>query len=110
MRRMQGAGRQAGKLSVIPCFEPVDSRDACIGKEEVAGEDGWLRAEEMPGIYEELVTLVSRVGGEQKATAGGFMQRGRRAGRMQRVGWRLVEGASEQDGAVGLLGDFDESG
>ena len=78
----QWGSRQAGQVGVISFVEPVESRETFIGKEEVIGGGGWLRAEEMPGGNDEMVTFVSRVEREQEATAGGFAQwrsRARRA-------------------------------
>ena len=66
MRGEQGTSTQARQLGAIPFIEPLDTRDTSIGKDDVIGEDGRLRAEGMPGC--------------------------------------------KQDGAVSLMGEFDEGG
>ena len=89
MRGEQGTSTQARQLGAIPFIESLDTRDTSIGKEDVIGEDGRLRAEGMPGCKQEVVTLVTRIGCEQQATAGGFLQRRSWTGRAQWVdsGW-----------------------
>ena len=62
----------------------------------------------MPGGEQEVAALVSRVGSEQQATAGSLEQGGIWAGCVQGVGRGLAQGAGEQDGAVGLVGELDE--
>jgi len=95
---------------VIPLPQPLDEGNACLRSQNVIGEDARLRAEGMAGGEQEVVTLVSRVGGEEQATAAGFEQRRRWRRRVQGVGGHLLQGAGEQDGAVGLMGQFDEGG
>src|SRR5712692_7083120 len=64
----------------------------------------------MLGREQEVAALVSRVGCEQQATAGGLQQGGIWAGCVQGIGRWFAQGAGEQDGAVGLVGEFDEGG
>jgi hypothetical protein len=57
-----------------------------------------------------VVALVSGVGGEEQAAAGGLEQGSSWRRRVQGVSRGLAQGAGEQDGAVGLMGQFDEGG
>ncbi len=107
---VQGTSTQARQLGAIPFIEPLDTRDTSSGKEDVIGEDGWLGAEGMAGCKQKVVTFVTRIGCEQHAAADSFLQRRSWAGRAQWVGRWLAEGACEQDGAVRLMGEFDEGG
>jgi len=59
---------------VIPLTEAVDEGDACLGREDVIGQDARLRAEGMAGGEQEVVALVSGVGREEQATAAGLEQ------------------------------------
>jgi len=59
---------------VIALTEAVNEGDACCGSEDVIGQDGGLRAEGMAGGEQEVVALVSGIGGEEQATAGGLEQ------------------------------------
>jgi len=88
----------------------MDEGDACLGSEDVIGQDGRLRAEGMAGGEQEVVALVSGIGGEEQATAAGLHQGRSWAGWVQGVGGWLAQGAGEQDGTVGLMGQFDEGG
>ncbi len=54
--------------------EPVDEGDACLGSEDVIGENGGLCTEGMAGGEQEVVALVSGVGREEQATAAGLEQ------------------------------------
>jgi len=105
-----GSGAQTGQLAVFALTEPVDEGDACCRSQDVIGQDGGLRAEGMASCEQEVVALVSGVGREEQATAAGLHQGRRWAGRVQGVGGWLAQGASEQDGTVGLMGQFDEGG
>jgi hypothetical protein len=95
---------------VIPLTEPVDEGDACLGREDVIGQDARLRAEGMAGGEQEEVALVRGVGGEEQATAAGLEQGSSWRRGVQGVGGWFAQGAGEQDGAVGLMGQFDEGG
>ena len=110
MRGSQRSGGQASQVGRVSFSEPVDRWDALLGKEEGIGQDAGVRAQRMPGRNEQMLPLVSWIGGEQETTADGFVQRSRRAGWVEEVGRRLTERADEQDGAAGLLSEFVEGG
>ncbi len=76
----QGTGAQTCQLAVIAFPEAVDEGDTCLGSQDIIGEDARLRAEGMAGGEQEEVALVSRVGGEEQATAAGLHQGRSRAG------------------------------
>jgi hypothetical protein len=70
--------RWTGDICAVPTDtvafgEPVESGYAFLGPGEVKGEGGWLLAERMVDGHKEPVTIVSRVEGEQEATAGGVL-------------------------------------
>ena len=44
MRGAQGTGAEACQVGAILFTEPGDAGNACLGSEDVVGEDGWLRA------------------------------------------------------------------
>ena len=49
MRGVQGSGREAGQEGRISFREPVETRDALLGKQEVIAENGGLGTQRMPG-------------------------------------------------------------
>ncbi len=93
--RADGTGTQARELVVVALAQPVDGGHAGFRGEKVIRQDAWLRAE---GMF----------GGEQEATAGGLLQGRSGTRRVQGVGRCLAQGAGQQDGTVGLAGEFDE--
>ena len=110
MQGAQGTIAQTCQLGVITLTEPVDAGDACLGRVDVIGENAGLCAEGMPGGEQEVVALVTGIGREQQATAGSLQQGRRWAGCVQGIGRGLAQAAGEQDGTVGLVGQFDEGG
>jgi hypothetical protein len=102
------AGAETGQVGVVVFAEKVQGGDAVEGKVGVVGEDGGRGAQEMVSGEQEAVALVVGSGGEEDAAADGFEQ-GRRWGWwVQGVGDGCAEGADEEDGAGGLLGEFGE--
>ena len=106
----QGTIAQTCQVGVITLTEPVDGGDSSLGREDVIGQNARLCAEGMPGGEQEVVALVTWIGCEQQATAGGLEQGRRWAGCVQGIGGWFAQGAGEQDGAGGLVGEFDEGG
>jgi len=68
----------------------MDDGDPCFGREDVIGEDGGLCAEGMAGGEQEVVALVSGIGGEEQTNAGGLEQGRSWAGCVQGVGRGLA--------------------
>ena len=102
------ASTQTCQVGAIVFTEKVQGRDAFGGEAGVVGENGRLGAEEMVGGEQEAAALVIGSGGEQEAAADGLEQ-GRRWGRrVQGVGGGCAQGAEEEDGAVGLVGELSE--
>src|SRR5438128_8492352 len=97
-------------MGVITLTEPVDAGDSSLGREDVRGENARLCAEGMLGGEQEVVALVTGVGREEQATAGGLEQGRRWAGCVQGISRGLAQAAGEQDGAGGLVGKVDEGG
>ncbi len=64
----------------------------------------------MAGGEQEGVVLVVGGGCEEDAAADGIEEWRRRGWRVQRVGDGYTEGADEEDGAVGLPGEFSVGG
>ncbi len=106
----QGTIAQTCQVGVLTLIEPVDAGDSSLGREDVRGENARLCAEGMPGGEQEVVALVTGVGREEQATAGSLQQGRRWAGCVQGIGRGLAQAAGEQDGAGGLVGEFDEGG
>lgn len=104
------ASAETCQVGALVFTEPVQGGDALGGEAGVVGEDGGLWAEEMVGGEQEAVVLVVRIGGKQEAATDGLEDRRRWGRRAQGVSDGGAEGADEQDGAVGLLGQFSQGG
>jgi len=109
MQRADRTGAQARERGAIRFAEPVEGRDALRGGEDLVGQQTGLGAEGVFGRDEQAGVLSHGVRREEQATASHFQQWGGR-GRGERGGRGLLQGAGEQDGTVGLMGQFEEGG
>ena len=107
---VSGSGAQTLQGGAVTFAKQMEGGDAGVGELEVVGKDAGRCAKGVFGSKQEVLVVVGGVRSEQEATAGGVKQRrgGRRG--VQGVGRCLAERASEENGAVGLVGEFDESG
>ena len=80
-----------------------------VGGDSV-GEWEWGGTQRVFGGEQEAVALVTRIGSEEEMAAGDVESGGSGTARVQGIGGCAIEGASEQDGAVGALSDIDKGG
>jgi len=108
MGGVQGGRAEACQVGASAFTSAVECRDVLCGNVAVVGEDGRLWTEEMTGGEQEGVIFVFGIGCEEEAAAGGVEQGRWWARCFQGVGNGCVEGADEEDGTVGLLGEVHE--
>jgi len=109
LRRADGTGAQATELGGIGCRKPGEDGKILLGEGDGVGEDGWCCAQRVFGGQQQAVAFVGGIGSEQQMAAGGGEDGRGGTVWMEGIGGSTREGAGEHDGAVGALGEVDES-
>ena len=106
--RTNGTGTEALEVSGIGHREPGEEGKILVGGGDMVGKNGGCGTEGVFRGEHETVALVTRIRGEQEVAASGSKHSGGGTAGMQGIGGWTGEGAGEQNGAVGALGQIDK--